>query len=135
VFFSFALEQISNSRASSNGMDMIVKNSLDWLMEGSRNLLSIKSVEPAIQSDNSAPLAVMLAAEGVNFLVGYSVYLNDIPVEITSIDFNGNLEIIVPAGLPEGLYDITLQSPDGQSTTLSEAFTIENPVQALVRKH
>jgi hypothetical protein len=135
VFFSFALEQISNSRASSNGMDMIVKNSLDWLMEGSRNLLSIKSVEPAIQSDNSAPLAVMLAAEGVNFLVGYSVYLNDIPVEITSIDLNGNLEIIVPAGLPEGLYDITLQSPDGQSTTLSEAFTIENPVQALVRKH
>ena len=126
VFFSFALEQISNNRASSNGMNMIVKNSLDWLMEGSKKLLSIKSVEPAIQSDNSAPLTVTLAAEGINFLVGYNVYLNDIPVEITSSDLNGNLEIVVPAGLPEGLYDITLQSPDGQSATLSGAFTIEN---------
>jgi hypothetical protein len=127
VFFSFALERITNNRASSNGMDMIVKNSLDWLMEGSRNLLSMKSVEPAIQSDNSAPLTVTLAAEGINFLVGYDVFLNDIPVEITSIDLNGNLEILIPAGVPEGLYDITLQSPEGQSTTLSEAFTIENP--------
>jgi hypothetical protein len=125
VFFCFALEQISNSRASSNAMFMIVKNSLDWLMEGSRNLLSIKSVEPEIQNDNSTPLTVNLVTEGINFLDGYNVFLNDIPVAVTSIDLNGNLEILVPAGLPPGLYDITLTSPDGQSTTISRAFTIE----------
>lgn len=125
VFFSFALERISNNRVSSNGMDMIVKNSLDWLMEGPRNFLSIKLVEPAIQNDNSAPLTISLVAEGINFLVGYDVLLNDIPVAIMSIDLNGSLEVLVPAGLPRGLYDITLRSPDGQSTTIPEAFTIE----------
>jgi len=123
VFFAFALERITN-----NGMDMIMKNSLDWLMEGSKKLLSIHSVEPEIQNDNSVPLAVMLTVEGINFLVGHDVFLNDIPVEIKSINMNGTLEILVPAGLPQGLYDITLRSPDGQSTILSEAFQVENPI-------
>ena len=123
VFFAFALEQISN-----NGMDIIMKNSLDWLMEGSKKLLSIHSVEPEIQNDNTVPLAVTLTVEGINFLVGHDVFLNDIPVEIKSINMNGTLEILVPAELLPGFYDITLQSPDGQSTTLSETFQVENPV-------
>jgi hypothetical protein len=123
VFFAFALERISN-----NGMDMVIQNSLDWLMEGSKKLLSIRSVEPEIQNDNSVSLAVTLTVEGINFLVGHDVFLNDIPVEIKSIDMNGSVEILVPAGLPRGLYDITLRSPDGQSTVLPEAFYVENPV-------
>jgi hypothetical protein len=72
-------------------------------------------------------LTVILTVEGINFLVGHDVFLNDIPVEIKSINMNGTLEILIPAGLPQGLYDITLQSPDGQSTILSEAFQVENP--------
>ncbi|MBW7988697.1 MAG: S8 family serine peptidase [Planctomycetes bacterium] len=123
VFFAFALERISN-----NGMDIIMKNSLDWLMEGSQKLLSIRSVEPEIQNDNSVPLTVILTVEGINFLVGHDVLLNDIPVEIKSINMDGNMEILVPAGLPHGLYDITLRSPDGQNTTLSETFQVGNPV-------
>lgn len=120
VFFSFPLERVSN-----NGIDMIMQNSLNWLMNGSKKLLSIHSVEPEIQKDNSVPLAVTLTVEGINFLVGHDVLLNDIPVEITAINMNGSLEILVPAGLPQGLYDITLRSPDGQSTTVSEAFMVE----------
>lgn len=123
VFFAFALERISN-----NGMDMVIQNSLDWLMEGTKKLLSIRSVEPEIQNDNSVSLAVTLTVEGINFLVGHEVFLNDIPVEIKSIDMNGSVEILVPSGLPRGLYDITLRSPDGQSTVLPEAFQVENPV-------
>ena len=123
LFFAFALERISN-----NGMDIIMKNSLDWLMEGSQKLLSIQSVEPEIQNDKTVSLAATLTVEGINFLVGHDVFLNDIPVEIKSINMNGTLEILVPAGLPQGIYDITLQSPDGQSSILSEAFQVENPV-------
>ncbi|MFC1605161.1 hypothetical protein ACFL5F_09070, partial [Planctomycetota bacterium] len=118
VFFPFALERISDGRMSRNGMGMIVKNSLNWLIDGQRNLLSIKSIEPEIQNDNSVPLTATLVAEGINFSVGYDVFLNDIPVSITAIDLTGSLEILVPAGLPQGLYDINLRSPDGQSTTL-----------------
>ena len=54
-------------------------------------------------------------------MVGHDVRLNDTPVEITSIDLAsrqagmaGNLVLLVPAGLPRGLYDITLRSPDGR---------------------
>ncbi|MDT8299830.1 MAG: S8 family serine peptidase, partial [Sedimentisphaerales bacterium] len=122
VFFAFALERISR------GMDIIMRNSLDWMMEGSQKLLSIQSVEPGIQNDNSLPLTVLLTVEGINFLVGHDVLLNDIPVEINSINMNGNVEILIPAGLPQGIYDITLRSPDGQSTILSESFQVENPV-------
>ena len=82
---------------------MIMQNSLYWLMNGTRNLLSIRSTEPEIQNDNSIPLAVTLTVEGINFLVGHDVLLNDVPVEITAINMNGSLEILVPAGLPPGL--------------------------------
>ncbi|MCP4258410.1 MAG: S8 family serine peptidase [Planctomycetes bacterium] len=123
VFFAFALERITN-----NGMNTIIKNSLDWLAEGSQKLLSIDSVEPGIQNDNSVPLAVTLTVEGINFLVGHDVVLNDIPVEITAINMDGTVEILVPAGLSQGLYDITLSSPDGQSTIALEAFQVETPL-------
>ncbi len=129
VFFSFSLERVlRNPRRSRHGMDIIMQNSLNWLMNGTRNLLSIRSAEPEIQNDNSIPLTVTLAVEGINFLVGHDVLLNDIPMEITAIDLDGSLEFLVPAGLPQGLYDITLRSPDGQSTTLSQAFEIESPI-------
>ena len=123
VYFSFALERILN-----NGMDIIIQNSLNWLMNGTRKLLSIRSAEPEIQNDNSVPLTVTLTVEGINFLGGHDVLLNDIPMEITAIDLDGSLEFLVPAGLPQGLYDITLRSPDGQSTTVSQAFEIESPI-------
>jgi len=123
VFFSFALERITN-----NGMNSIIKNSLDWLAEGPKELLSIRSIEPVIQSDNSVPLAVRLTVEGINFLAGHDVFLNDIPVEITSIDMNGDVEILVPAGLSAGLYDMTLRSPDGQSTSIAGAFQVEDSI-------
>jgi subtilisin family serine protease len=123
VFFSFPLERISD-----DGMDTLMRNSLTWLTDGSSTLLSIESVEPAVQNDNSVPLTVTLKARGINFLVGHEVLLGDIPVEITSIDLAGTLKITVPSGLTHGLYDVTLRSPDGQATVLSDAFRVENPV-------
>lgn len=128
VFFSFALERVLNQpRQSIDGMNIIIKNSLDWLMDGQRKLLSIQSVEPNIQTDNSVPTTVKLTVEGINFSLGYDARLNDTPVEIAAIDLAGNIEIIIPSGLPNGLYDITLDSPDGQSNVLPEIFTIQDP--------
>lgn len=123
VFFAFPLERISN-----NGMNTVMQNSLNWLMSGSKKLLSIHSVEPGIQNDNSVPLTVTLTVEGINFLVGHEVLFNNIPVEIKSINMDGTLEITVPSELPAGIYDVTLRSPDGQSTVLSGAFRVENSI-------
>ena len=144
VFFSFPLERVQRiPRHSLDGMDLIVQNSLDWLMSGPRKLLSIRSVEPVVQIDNAIPTKVTLTVEGLNFSVGHDVRLNDTPVEITAIDpfvtprarpelaegagMSGHIEIVVPAGLPQGLYDIALDSPDGQSDVLHAAFAIDDP--------
>ncbi len=130
VFFSFPLEQMRRiPRLSLEGMDVIVKDSLDWLTNGSRKLLSIQSVEPETQIDNGVPVTVTLVVEGINFAVGHDVRLNDTPVEVTAIDMDGSVEILIPAGLLEGLYDITLNSPDGQTNVLSGAFTIDDPTK------
>ncbi len=109
-------------------MNLIIQNSLNWLVEGSKELLAIRSVVPEIQNDNSVPLAVTLTVAGINFLVGHDVFVNDIPVEITAINMDGSVEILVPAGLPRGLYDITLRSPDGQSDTMPDVFQVEAPI-------
>ncbi|UCE49485.1 MAG: S8 family serine peptidase [Phycisphaerales bacterium] len=132
VFFSFPLERVLRvPRLSRDGMDIIIQNSLDWLMSGSRKLLSIQSIEPGVQIDNSIPTTVTLTVEGINFSVGHDVRLNEQSVEITAIDMSGRIEILVPAGLPQGLYDITLDSPDGQSDVLPAAFAIGDPTQPL----
>jgi len=128
VFFSFPLERVlRNPRLSREGMDIIMENSLNWLTDGSREVLSVQSVEPDIQIDNTVPITVRLTVDGINFAVGHDVRLNDTPVEITAIDAAGSVEILVPAGLPQGLYDITLDSPDGQTNVLSGAFTVDDP--------
>jgi hypothetical protein len=128
VFFSFPLERVLDKpRLAIDGMNIIIRNSLDWLTKGQRKLLTIRSLEPEIQIDSSTPTTVKLTVEGINFLVGYDVRLNDTPVEITAVDLSGNIEILVPAGLPNGLYDITLDSPDGQSNVLYETFAIDDP--------
>lgn len=127
VFFSFPLERVlRNPRLSHEGMDIIMQSSLDWLVNGSRKLLSIRSVEPETQIDNNVPVTVTLRVEGINFSVGHDVRLNDTPVEITAVDMAGSVEILVPAGLPPGLYDVTLDSADGQTNVLSGAFTVED---------
>jgi subtilisin family serine protease len=120
VFLAFPLE-----RASGNGMGNIIKNSLNWLLDGPATGLSLSAIDPDIQYDNSVSLPVTLFVAGLNFSIGHDAFLNDIPVTISAVDLNGTMTIEVPAGLPHGHYDIRLRSPDGQSTTLPQAFRVE----------
>lgn len=133
VFFSFPLERVlRNPRLGRHGMDILMQNSLDWLTDGPRNLLAIRSVEPSIQTDNTVPLTVTLRVDGLNFEVGHDVRLISSTdpgrveqhVEITSVDLAGTVEIVIPAGLPAGIYDIALDSPDGQTAVLPGGFTV-----------
>lgn len=119
LFYSFPLERISGT-----GMNSLMKTSLDWLTGGTKKALSILSVDPSVQQDRNEPLTVSLTADGINYLVGYTVYLNDLSIEITSIDRDGRLEFLVPAGLSEGDYDLTVESPDGQSARLAKGFRV-----------
>jgi hypothetical protein len=86
--------------------------------------MSIVSIEPTIQQDTTESLNVTALIDGLNFEIGYHLYLDDSPVEIQSISLNGTIEFLVPAGFQNGLYDITVESPDGQTNTLPNAFQI-----------
>ncbi|MFH1743567.1 MAG: hypothetical protein ABIH23_31575, partial [bacterium] len=119
MFLAFALERLSQET-----MSKIVGGSLSWLTNWQPETLSIQSVEPSSQPDTSQPLTVRLAAEGLTFSVGNLISLDDFNMPIVSCDACSQLEIVVPAGLSDGLYDITLRTPDGQSVTSPDAFTV-----------
>ncbi|MBN2327174.1 MAG: S8 family serine peptidase [Candidatus Omnitrophica bacterium] len=122
VFFSFPLERISGE-----GMNLLIKNSLDWMLDDPKQAFSLQSITPAAQNDNSMPSAATLLVDGVNFQVGYTVLLNDQLMQIDSINLDGEIEIEIPAGLTEGIYDITVISPDGQTATLTQGYQVGNP--------
>ncbi|MFH1738058.1 MAG: S8 family serine peptidase, partial [bacterium] len=119
VFLSFPLE-----RLSSTGMNQIMRNSLSWLTAAQEQSLSVVSIYPNQQPDSDIPLNAVLTVSGINFSVGNHVYLNEIPIEIISVDTCGDLETLIPAGLPDGKYDITVSTADGQIASLAEGFQV-----------
>jgi subtilisin family serine protease len=119
VFLGFALERLSESP-----MNRIIKNSLSWLGDKQPESLSILSIEPSSQPDNSSALTVALTVTGVNFPVGNYVRLDEINLPVTSFKECGRLEVVVPAGLPNSLYDVSVQTPDGQVATVPNIFKV-----------
>jgi hypothetical protein len=120
VFCAFPLE-----RLSSEGMNRVLSNSLDWLAAGESLSLSLLAIEPTVQSDNRLALPASLTVEGLSFFVGHDCFLDDIPVEIVAVEMPGTLKINVPRDLPPKRYSVTLRSPDGQESSLPAAFLVE----------
>jgi hypothetical protein len=80
---------------------------------------TILSITPN-QGYNDAPVAVVI--QGNNFQAGVTASLNGYAIAIsaaTATTINGT----VPAGIPVGVYDLTVQNPDGQFDTLLSAYT------------
>jgi hypothetical protein len=109
---------------SENAMSRIIKNSLSWLGDKQPENLSILSIEPSSQPDNRSPLTVVLNVTGVNFPVGNYVSLDEINIPVTSFKGCGQLEAVVPAGLPDNLYDVRVRTPDDQVATLPNSFKV-----------
>ncbi len=119
VFLAFPLE-----RLDFEPMARIIENSLDWMNEEEGETLSIVSIEPAAQPDTEKRVTATVVATGLNFSVGNHVSLDHINLPITSTEICGDLEVVIPTGLPDGLYDVTLSTPDGQETTLPDVFKV-----------
>lgn len=122
VFLAFALERLATTERHA-----IIGNSLSWLMNDPPRTFSIRTIDPPVQLDNSVPITVTLTVDGINFLVGHEAFLNNMPVDITEMDWDGTVKIVIPAELPAGLYNVTLRSPDDQSTTHEQSFEVRNP--------
>jgi PKD repeat protein len=83
--------------------------------------------------NNLIPTPVVIT--GTNFLGSPSLKLGDTWLEsVTLVDAN-TITATVPAGIPEGVYDLTLYNGDCQSSVLSDTFTVyveDIPITGLV---
>lgn len=85
---------------------------------------TVLSITPA-QGLNTAPVAVVIRGE--NFIPKPTARLGSnisIQINVATAD---TLEGVVPAGIPAGVYALTVINPDGQADTLSSAYTALSP--------
>ena len=81
-----------------------------------------------IQDDNDA--AVNIAITGTNFLPNPTAFLVDggaTALATTYVSPN-TLSAVIPAWFAAGYYDLRVTNPDSQSDTLTNAFTLTNPI-------
>ncbi|MFN8490070.1 MAG: CARDB domain-containing protein [Caldilineaceae bacterium] len=79
---------------------------------------------------NTAPTTVNV--RGVDFADPPTVKLGDQALEqVRRMDAN-QLQAVVPAGLPAGVYDLIVTNPTGQSAVLANAFTVQSDGPALL---
>jgi len=64
---------------------------------------------------------------GTNFQNGATIILDTLPLTTTYMSVS-HLRAVVPAGLTAGIYDITVENPDGGAATLNNAYTVWDPV-------
>jgi hypothetical protein len=98
--------------------------------DGNTSEFSAPAVPPSIshvvpkQGTNDVPNEINVY--GLNFAAGISVTLGTTPPTDLATWRLGSthLRATVPAGLPEGTYDLTVTNPDGGGDTLANAYTV-----------
>ncbi|MCI0393823.1 MAG: PKD domain-containing protein, partial [Chloroflexi bacterium] len=93
----------------------------------------VLSTDPISASDQvNTPVTVF----GLNFMPGATVELVDgsnvFPLTGVTYISSTELEAVVPAGLPVGIYDVVVTNPDTQSGVLVDGFEIFQPITGLV---
>ena len=63
---------------------------------------------------------------GANFVNGASVTVDSTPAGGVSVVSSSKIQILLPATLTSGTYDVTVTNPGGQGATLSDAITVSS---------
>jgi hypothetical protein len=84
----------------------------------------ILSIDPvSVTNDIAHPFSIL----GANFQPGAEVTINDITLTpVTRLD-STTLQTVIPAGVPAGIYSVTVTNPDGKSSTLPDALQVDIP--------
>jgi hypothetical protein len=91
--------------------------------------LGILSIQPSTISNTSA---TELVVTGTDFVDGARVLIEQVGALPTSFVSPTVLVAIVPAGLPPGIYTVTVINPDSSSASLQNALTITAPQETPV---
>jgi hypothetical protein len=68
----------------------------------------------------------LVRISGANFDNGASVTVNGTAAASVSVLSSARIQILLPASLSAGTYDVTVRNPDGQSDTLSDAVVVSD---------
>jgi hypothetical protein len=82
---------------------------------------TILAVDP-VEGDNT--IDTQITVSGTNFLDSPFVRIGEWYLASVHFVSTSTLTATVPAGLDAGTYDVTVENPDGQSATLTDAFTL-----------
>ncbi|GAB4543201.1 MAG: hypothetical protein Kow0063_36090 [Anaerolineae bacterium] len=75
---------------------------------------------------------VTVTISGLNFQADCSVSLDSVPLLVSSCTPTTTIEAVVPADMVAGYYDLTVtNNTDGQSGTLTGAYTATNPIPVI----
>ncbi|HQL63589.1 MAG TPA: S8 family serine peptidase [bacterium] len=119
IFLAFPMERLSEE-----GMFLLMKNGLDWLTSYEPVPIAIESIEPKSQLDKTKDLTVFVHVRGLSYETGNLLSLDSYNIPILAYDGSGSMEALVPAGLPDGLYDVVWRTPDGQVTKVPDIFKV-----------
>jgi hypothetical protein len=82
---------------------------------------TVLAVDP-IEGDNT--IDTQITVGGTNFLDSPFVRIGEWYLAGAHFVSTSTLTGTIPAGLDPGTYDVTVENPDGQSATLTDAFTL-----------
>jgi hypothetical protein len=85
----------------------------------------ITSIDPTMMTNNIPHELTIL---GTGFQPDAELQLGTFTLSPVTHPSSTELKAWVPAGLPTGVYSLTVTNPDGQSTTLAEALLVTRPV-------
>ena len=85
---------------------------------------SLTGITPTSGLNN---VSVVITIKGANFVATPSVKLGSTVLTGVSFVNASTLTVSIPAGLPGGIYGITVVNPDGQIAALSNVFTVTVP--------
>jgi len=83
------------------------------------------------QGANNVSTSVVIT--GQNFKSGLKAFLGKVALQVNNVT-STRIDAVVPAGLPDGTYDLTVENPDGQQATLLNAFTVFTPQRPPILK-
>ena len=77
--------------------------------------------------NNGIPTPVVIS--GTNFFGSPALLLGDTWLESVTVVSSSTITAVVPVGIPEGVYDLTIFNGDCQEDTLEDAFVIAPPLR------
>lgn len=130
-----------NLTGAPSGLYNLTVLNIDSTSAQKNNAFTIQQCGPSPTITNFAPVSgfntgnLPITINGTNFHAGATITINNWTLIRTATGATitqGQIKCTLPlSGLPFGTYNLTVRNTDGTSVTLTDAFTVKNPVPVI----